>query len=88
MTVKKNDTVYVRVGKDKGKTGLVLKVFPAAGMVLVEGVNVYKKHSRPVRRGQQGQIVEKPMPIRVDNVSVKVAGTKPASVKAKKTAAK
>lgn len=57
--VKKNDTVVVISGKDRGKTGVVLKVAPKSGKVIVEGVNVVKKHQKPTRANTQGGIVER-----------------------------
>ena len=70
MNIKKNDTVVVIAGADKGKTGKVLKSFPDRFAVLVEGVNVRKKHERARRSDQKGQIIEKPNPIHVSNVSI------------------
>lgn len=61
--VKKNDTVMVISGKDKGKTGEVLAVNPKAGKVLVKGVNLVHKHQKPSRQNMQGGIVEKESPI-------------------------
>ena len=55
--IKKNDTVVVLSGKDKGKKGRVLRVSRAAGTVLVEGVNVVKKHQKPTQNNQSGGIV-------------------------------
>ena len=57
--VKKNDTVVVISGKDKGKTGEVLKVYPKTGKVLVAGVNMVKKHQKPSRTNAQGGIIER-----------------------------
>lgn len=56
--VRKNDTVVVISGKDKGKTGEVLKVIPKTGRVIVKGVNIVKKHQKPNRQNMQGGIVE------------------------------
>lgn len=63
MHIKKGDIVTVLSGDDKGKTGKVLQAFPAEGKVLVEGVNVTKKHERARREGQKGQVVDRAMPI-------------------------
>lgn len=71
MKIKKNDNVIVIAGKDKGKSGKVVKAFPKLDMVLVEGVNVSKKHQRANKANSKGQIVEKPMPIHVSNVKIK-----------------
>lgn len=68
LHVKKGDTVTVIAGNDKGKSGKVVRVFPARGLVLVEGVSMRKKHQKPRRAGQRGQIVEKQHPIHVSNV--------------------
>ena len=57
-------------GSDKGKKGKILKSFPVIGKVLVEGVNVHKKHQGPRRSDQKGQVVEKPMPVNASNVAV------------------
>lgn len=57
--VRKNDTVVVVSGKDKGKTGEVLKVSPKNGKVIVQGVNIVKKHQKPNRANAQGGIIEK-----------------------------
>jgi len=68
MHIKKNDIVKILTGKDKGKTGKVLKAFPKLGKVLVEGVNVYKKHERARKEGQKGQVVERSVPMQASNV--------------------
>lgn len=57
--VRKNDTVVVVSGKDKGKTGEVLKVYPKTGKVIVQGVNIIKKHQKPSKANMQGGIVER-----------------------------
>ena len=59
MHVRKNDTAVVISGKDKGKTGKVLKVSPKTGKVIVEGVNIVKKHQKPNRSNAQGGIIER-----------------------------
>lgn len=68
MKIKKNDKVIVTAGKDKGKTGTVTLAIPKENKVIVEGVNMRKKHQKPRRGGQQGQILEKALPIHVSNV--------------------
>lgn len=71
INVRKNDRVAVIAGKDKGKTGRVLEVLPRKNRVLVEGVNVVKRHLKPnVRRGVRGGILEKESPIHASNVMV------------------
>jgi large subunit ribosomal protein L24 len=71
MKIKKGDTVIVTTGKDRGKEGVVLRSFPKKHLVLIDGVAVAEKHQKRRRRGSQGQIVQKPMPIPVANVAIK-----------------
>ena len=68
MRVKREDTVVVIAGKDKGKTGKVVKVFPKTNKVIVEGVNVVTKHQKPSAINPQGGIINKEAPIHVSNV--------------------
>ena len=68
--IKKGDTVVVLSGKDKGAQGVVERAIPETGKVIVEGVNVAKKHQAPTRQDQQGGIIDKAMPIDVSNVAV------------------
>ncbi|MGA9466916.1 MAG: 50S ribosomal protein L24 [Exiguobacterium marinum] len=68
MHVKKGDTVQVMSGKDKGKQGVILKAMPSKNRVLVEGVNVMKKHAKPSQANPQGGILEIEAPIHVSNV--------------------
>lgn len=68
--VKKGDQVQVLWGVDKGKTGKVLEVRPAEGRVLVDGVNIIKRHSRPSRQNPQGGVVEQPGPIYSSKVAL------------------
>ncbi|QPC48045.1 50S ribosomal protein L24 [Mangrovibacillus cuniculi] len=70
MHVKKGDKVMVITGKDKGKTGTVLAAFPKKDRVLVEGVNVVKKHSKPSQLNPQGGILTQEAAIHVSNVMV------------------
>jgi large subunit ribosomal protein L24 len=70
MRVKKNDTIMVISGDDKGSKGKVLKVFPGEKRIIVEGINFIKRHTRVRKQGQQGGIVEKEAPINVSNVKV------------------
>lgn len=69
MKIRKKDTVVVITGRDKGKTGSVLRVFPAENRVLVQGINMVKRHTSP-RAGQTGGIVEKENPIHASNVAL------------------
>lgn len=70
VKIRKGETVLIISGKYRGKTGKVLKVFPKEGKVLVEGVNLVKKHQRPRKRGEKGQVIEMPSPINVSNVKL------------------
>ena len=79
MRIKKNDNIIVIAGKDKGKTGKVLRVFPPKDQVLVEGVNKKKKNQRATKSGQKGQIIEKEFPIHVSNVALLDPKTKKAT---------
>jgi len=82
LHVKKGDTVVVRAGNEKGKSGKVLEVFPKLDMVLVEGVGMKKKHQKSRREGQAGQIIDKHFPIHASNVNIKDAKkAKPAKEK-------
>lgn len=71
MKVRKGDTIIVIAGKDRGKSGEVVRAFPKKGTVLVEGVNVVKKHQRARKQGQRGQIVDKALPLHASNVALK-----------------
>ncbi|WP_062349832.1 50S ribosomal protein L24 [Bacillus kwashiorkori] len=68
MHVKKGDKVKVITGKDKGKTGVILAAYPKKNRVLVEGVNIVKKHSKPSQDNPQGGIISLEAPIHVSNV--------------------
>jgi len=67
LHVKKNDTVMVVTGKDKAKTGKVLTIVPKKDGVIVEGINVVKRHTKP-RGSEQGGILEKEAPVHISNV--------------------
>jgi large subunit ribosomal protein L24 len=69
MKIRKGDTVAVLTGRDKGKTGEVLRVIPADNRVLVQGVNTVKRHTK-AKPGQTGGIVEKENPIHASNVAL------------------
>lgn len=58
MKIKKGDNVIVQKGKDRGKKGKVQKVFPKEGKLIVEGMNMRKKHLKPKRAGEKGQVVQ------------------------------
>jgi large subunit ribosomal protein L24 len=70
MKIRKNDTILVVSGKDRGKKGKVLTSFPKTNKILVEGVNLRKKHQKPKKQGEKGQIVLMPGPIFVSNVKI------------------
>ncbi len=79
IKLKKNDTVIVLSGKYKGKTGKVLSTFTKTNQVLVEGINIAKKHSKPTKALPQGGIVDLLKPIGVSKVALYDSVTKKAS---------
>ncbi|HXX63512.1 MAG TPA: 50S ribosomal protein L24 [Bacteroidota bacterium] len=68
MKIRKNDNVMVIAGNARGKTGKVLKVYPEKERVIIEGVNIMKRHSRPSQKNPQGGIIQREAPIHVSNV--------------------
>ena len=70
MKIKKDDNVVVLAGKDKGKTGKVIKAMPKENRVIVAGVNMYKKNQKPTKQGQKGQVIEINGSINVSNVAL------------------
>ncbi len=68
MKIRKDDKVIILSGKDKGKKGKVLKAIPRDGRVIVENVNIVKKHQRPKKQGEKGQRIEVASPIDVSKV--------------------
>lgn len=79
LHVKKDDLVMVIAGKEKGKSGKVLRVIPERGKVLVESLNIVKRHTRPARGGSGGGILEKEAPLDASNVQMLCKGcNKPA----------
>lgn len=70
MKVKKGDTVLITSGKDRAKTGKVLGVYAEINKIIVEGLNLMKKHVKPKRQGEKGQIVQIPAKIDVSNVKL------------------
>ena len=70
MKIKKGDRVVVLKGKDRGKEGTVMRVLPTEGKVIVDGVNVAKKHQKPTKSTMQGGIIDKDMPIDASNVAI------------------
>lgn len=79
MRIKKGDRVIVIAGSDKGKEGIVQAVFPAKHKVVVEGVNVHKKHRKPTQKTPEGSIVEIYVPVDVSNVALIDPKTKKAT---------
>ena len=74
MKIKKGDTVKVITGNDTGKSGRVIKAFLNKDRVVVEGVNIVKKHARPTQDNPQGGIIEKEASIHVSNIMLVVSG--------------
>ncbi len=70
LHVKKDDMVMIIAGKEKGKSGKVMRIFPDKGRLKVEGLNVVKRHTRPSRTNQDGGIVEKEAPLDASNVQL------------------
>lgn len=70
MKIKKGDTVLIISGKERGKKGKILRAFPKKRKILVEGVNLVKKHQKPKKTGEKGQIIEMPLAIQVSNVKL------------------
>jgi large subunit ribosomal protein L24 len=84
--IKKGDTVYIRTGSQKGKTGRVLAVYPKKKTVLVEGINKVHKHQRPTQKNQKGGIITREQPVHISNVALVVQtaeGPKPTRIKKK-----
>ncbi len=80
LKVKKGDRVRILQGKDRGKEGEVTRVIAETGKVIVDGLNVVKKHQRATRATMQGGIIDKEMPIPVSNVAVLAGDGKPTKV--------
>lgn len=68
MKLKKGDKVLVIAGKNKGQSGAIVRVLTADNKVLLDGINLVKRHRRPSQQNRKGQIVDKPMPIHASNV--------------------
>ncbi|MFA6520009.1 MAG: 50S ribosomal protein L24 [Candidatus Paceibacterota bacterium] len=68
MKIKKGDNVILIAGKDKGKKGKVVRVMPKDNKVIVEGLNMMKKHQRPRKSGEKGSMINMAMPINASNV--------------------
>ncbi|OHA48932.1 MAG: 50S ribosomal protein L24 [Candidatus Terrybacteria bacterium RIFCSPHIGHO2_01_FULL_48_17] len=70
MKIKTGDTVTVRVGKDRGKSGKIVRAIPSLGKVLVENINLVNRHKKPRKQGEKGQRVSIPAFINVSNVKL------------------
>ena len=70
MKLKKGDNVVIMTGKDKGKKGKIVRVLVAKNKVVVEGANMMKKHQRPRKSGEKGQMISVAMPIHASNVMI------------------
>ena len=68
MKIKKGDNVKVIAGKDKGKTGKILRAMPKENLVVVEGLNLRKKHQKPTSKDKKGQLIEVASPMHASNV--------------------
>jgi len=69
MQVKKGDKIKVLAGKDKGKTGVISKVMPKENRVVVDGINILKRHQKSKKQGEKGVIIEVSSPIHASNVA-------------------
>lgn len=67
MKLKKGDNVILIAGKDKGKKGKIARVFPKRNKIIVEGLNVYKKHQRPRKSNEKGSVIDVAMPLDASN---------------------
>ncbi|MBZ1356165.1 MAG: 50S ribosomal protein L24 [Candidatus Nealsonbacteria bacterium] len=70
MKIKKGDTILLITGKDRGKKGKVLQVIPTKDKVVVDNINLKKKHVRPKKSGEKGQVVEFSAPVDISNVKL------------------
>ena len=73
MKIRKGDRVVVLQGKDRGKEGVVMRAMPKEGKVIVDGVNIARKHQKARKATMQGGIIDKDMPIEVSNVAIVVS---------------
>ena len=79
--IKKGDKVVVLSGKDKGRTGEVVKAMPKEGKVIVSGVNVHARHRKPTQLNPQGGIERKEAPLHISKVAIATADGKPSRVR-------
>ena len=79
--IKKGDKVVVLSGKDKGRTGEVVKAMPKDGKVIVSGINVHARHRKPTQQSPQGGIERKDAPLHISKVAIATADGKPSRVR-------
>jgi len=79
--IKKGDKVVILSGKDKGRTGEVVKAMPKEGKVIVSGVNVHARHRKPTQQAPQGGIERKEAPLHISKVAIATADGKPSRVR-------
>ena len=70
MKIRRNDTVKVLAGKDKGKSGKVLKIFPVKNKAIVEGINYIKKHARKTQENPKGGVIQRESAINISNIAI------------------
>lgn len=70
MKIKKGDTISIISGKDRAKTGKVISAFPKEGKITVENINLKKKHAKPKKQGEKGQVIEIPAPFSISNAQL------------------
>jgi large subunit ribosomal protein L24 len=80
MKLKKGDRVVVLTGKDRGKDGVISRVMPKENKVIVDGLNVAKKHQKPTRTTQQGGVIDKDMPMPASSVAIISTDGKPTRI--------
>ena len=80
MKIRKGDRVVVLQGKDRGKEGVVMRAMPKEGKVIVDGVNIARKHQKARKATMQGGIINKDMPIEVSNVAIVGSDGKPTRI--------
>ena len=79
LHIKKNDTVKVLAGKDRGKTGKVLKINPVGGRAIIQGINFTKKHTRRRKQDEQGGIIQREASVNLSNLAIVCKGCNRAS---------
>lgn len=68
--IKKGDTIYIISGKDRGKSGVIEKVFPKKGKILVQGINMVKKHAKPTKKNPKGGLIDWPLAFDISNAMI------------------